>query len=364
MRGEIAAVLRRQIISIPLRVGQAISMFVDASWREQRMAAATVVTAVLAAATSWYWIGAPMGNPVDRATYLDTSDSTANLQARCEISEKQSSLHVLSADEERALKPKDEFQECETCPRMVVIPAGKFLMGSPPDEKDRMDNEGPLHEVTLSRPFAVGKFEVTFAEWDACVAGGSCRFWANPWDSGWGRDRQPVIDVTWYNAKDYVAWLSKKTGKQYRLLSEAEWEYAARANSATRFHFGDDDSDLGQYAWYRQNSNSRPHPVGQKRPNAFGLFDMHGNVEEWLEDCASANYLGAPIDGAARTDRQSCGHVLRGGSWAHAARHLRVADRVAAPSDERNSAIGFRVARTLDVAPSEPVEAEPDRLPN
>src|SRR5262249_19680775 len=148
----------------------------------------------------------------------------------------------LTVAEERALKPKDSFRECDVCPEMVVVPAGRFMMGSSPPgiaalgketKNDRYQKEGPQREGATPRPFTVGKFEVTFTEWDACVADGGCKH--NPGDEGWGRGKRPVINVSWDDVtKEYLPWLSRKTGKTYRLLSEAEWEYAARAGTTTR----------------------------------------------------------------------------------------------------------------------------------
>jgi formylglycine-generating enzyme required for sulfatase activity len=228
---------------------------------------------------------------------------------------------------------------------MVVVPAGRFKMGSPLEEKDRSSDEGPVHEVSIARPFAVGKFEVTFAEWEACAADGGCQSNRSPSDQGWGRDKRPVINVSWSDAQEYVAWLKKKTGKNYRLLSEAEWEYAARAGTRTRFYFGDSESDLGQYAWFLSIWTQ---PVGQKQPNAFGLYDMHGNVWEWVEDCWVRSYNGAPNDGSARTTGDCRFRVLRGGSSDDLPRILRSASRVGISSDLRGSVYGFRLGRTLD----------------
>jgi len=237
---------------------------------------------------------------------------------------------------------------------MVVVPAGSFKMGSPASEPGRDSDEGPQRKVTIARPFAVGKYEVTFAEWGACVAGGGCASNKSPGDQGWGKGRRPVINVSWNDAKEYVAWLSRKTGKPYRLLTEAEWEYAARgvtsANARhTRFHFGGIDSALGDYAWFTGNSGDRTHEVGQKRPNAWGLHDMHGNVWEWVEDCWHGNYNSAPSDGSAWTTActDNSRRVLRGGSWNSIPENLRSAVRLGVTTVDRNNNLGFRVGRTF-----------------
>jgi formylglycine-generating enzyme required for sulfatase activity len=152
---------------------------------------------------------------------------------------------VLTLEQEKALAARlgSEFKECANgCPVMIVIPAGKFIMGSPENEPDRDTSEGPLHEVTIAKPFAVSKFEVTFEEWDACVVAAACPRAPD----GWGRGEMPVINVSWRDAKQYVAWLSQLTGKEYRLLTEAEWEYAARAGANTRYSWGEDRGPIGQ----------------------------------------------------------------------------------------------------------------------
>ena len=230
---------------------------------------------------------------------------------------------------------------------MVVVPAGKFMMGSPESEEDRFDDEGPQHEVTIAKPFAVGRTEVTFAEWDACVAAGAC---AKASDASWGRGNQPVFNVTWDDAQKYIAWLSRLTGKRYRLLTEAEWEYAARAGATTAYSWGD---EIG-----RGNANCggcgskwdthQPAPVGWFKPNAFGLYDMHGNVEEWVEDAWHESYEGAPVDGSpwlqgGDTSRR----VVRGGSWVDLPQFLRAAVRFRNTSGVRYNDLGFRLARTL-----------------
>ena len=184
----------------------------------------------------------------------------------------------VAAGSDVMLKPGNEFRDCDKdCPEMIVLPAGDFVMGSPEGMGGKQ--ERPAHKITIAKPFAVSKFEVTFDEWDACVTGGGCRHRAD--DRTWGRGRQPVINISWHDAKEYTAWLTNKTGLPYRLLSEAEWEYAARAGTTTRFFFGDEEAALSDFGWSTYNSELKAHPVGQKKPNGFGLYDVHGNAAEW-----------------------------------------------------------------------------------
>jgi formylglycine-generating enzyme required for sulfatase activity len=198
---------------------------------------------------------------------------------------------------QKSLAAGDVFRDCDVCPEMVALPAGQFLMGSPDGEKDRDSDEGPQHEVTI-KPFAIGKYEVTFEEWDACVQAGGCNGY-RPGDQSWGRGKRPVINVSWRDAQAYVAWLSGKTGQSYRLPSEAEWEYVARAGTTTRYAFGDEivakEANFG-------STIGKTTAVGAYPPNRWGLFDMHGNVLEWVEDVYHDGYKGAPSDGTAWTD--------------------------------------------------------------
>ena len=249
----------------------------------------------------------------------------------------------------------DVFRDCDECPEMVVVPAGSFMMGSPAGEEGRRENEGPQHEVTIPRRFAVGKYEVTFAEWDACVAGGGCGG-HRPDDRGWGRGRRPVISVSWEDAKAHVEWLSRKTGKRYRLLSEAEWEYVARAGTAGPFHFGrtistDQANYDGNYTYgsgRKGVDRKKTVSVGSFSANGFGLHDVHGNVWDWVEDCWHGDYSGAPTDGSAWTSGGDCGsRVLRGGSWFNQPRFLRSANRGGITAGNRDGSSGFRLARTL-----------------
>ena len=256
--------------------------------------------------------------------------------------------YVLNAAAERALKPGDSFRECaKDCPEMVVVPAGEFMMGSAADERDHYNNEDPLHRVTIARPLAVSKFEVTFEQWDACVAMGGC---PHVPDGNMGRGTQPVINVSWDNVQQYVVWISTMTGRPYRLLSEAEWEYAARAGTMTAFPWGDevgrnnaDCNGCGSKWDSRQAA-----PVGSFAPNQFGLYDMQGNVWEWVEDCLHTNYEEAPKDGSAWIAQGDCNNrVVRGGSWAGYPVGLRSALRFWYSADDHGNDLGFRVARTL-----------------
>ena len=240
------------------------------------------------------------------------------------------------------------FRDCGGCPEMVVIPAGTFEMGSPGSDGGRRHDEGPQHHVTL-RSFALGMTEVTFDEWDACVRGGGCNGYS-PRSGGWGRGSRPVIFVSWNDAQAYVSWLSATTGAKYRLPSESEWEYAARAGTTTIFHTGATIS-MGQanYTSLLGTGREWTTPVGSFAPNAFGLYDVHGNVWEWVEDCLHDSYQGAPNDGMAWTVGGDCGYrVLRGGSWDLNPPDIRSAKRGRSTADSRNYNAGFRVARTLD----------------
>ena len=223
---------------------------------------------------------------------------------------------------------RSDFRDCPHCPEMVVVRPGSFMMGSPPSEEDRWDNEGPQHRVTIGAAFAVGVYEVTFSEWEACASAGGCGGY-RPHDQRWGRGRRPVINVSWDDAQSYVAWLSGETGESYRLLSESEWEYVARAGTQTRYWWGD---DIGDNRANCDGCGSRwdddgTAPVGSFAANAFGLHDVHGNVWEWVQDCWNDSYVGAPNDGSAWESGECSRRVLRGGSWYLVPRLLRAADR-------------------------------------
>ena len=251
--------------------------------------------------------------------------------------------------------PGRVFRDCDGCPEMVVIPAGSFMMGAPASEEGYGEHEGPQHRVTL-RSFALGATEVTFDEWEACVNGGGC-YERRPDDQGRGRGALPVINVGWVDAQAYVSWLSAETGAAYRLPSESEWEYAARAGTTTPFNTGatistDQANYDGNYTYgsglpgtYRGWTT----PAGTFAPNAFGLYDVHGNVDEWVEGCWHEDYAGAPNDGTAWTSGGDCSRrVLRGGSWCGNPGFLRSAARVRNTTEFQSNCTGFRVARALD----------------
>lgn len=252
------------------------------------------------------------------------------------------------------------FQECETCPQMVTLPAGRFTIGSPASERGRNPDEGPQREVSIATPFAVSRYPVSFDDWDACLAEGGCNA-HRPGDYNWGRGRNPVIFVSWADARAYAAWLSQKTGQVYRLLSEAEWEYAARGCAGPRcggeaFWFGPITPEKANYDW-RQSYEGSPKAQGERKtvavdlgqPNGFGLVQMLGNVRHWVEDCWAASYDGMPGDGSPRLGGDCSRRVTRGGSWSDEPRALRAAARSWEISDARgrSAQIGIRVARVI-----------------
>ena len=245
-----------------------------------------------------------------------------------------------------APSPGETFQDCDECPEMVVVPPGRFTMGSPKREGD--DDERPMRRVRIDYQFAVGVYEATFAEWYACADAGGCGSYI-PDDEGWGRGNRPVIHVSWDDAQSYVRWLSARTGKTYRLLSESEWEYVARAGTETAYSWGDSigvnraNCDGCGSQW----DNEKTAPVGSFAANAWGVYDMHGNVLEWVQDCYNSNSEGAPKDGSAWGSEEGCWRVQRGGSWAESLKDSRSASREDSPTYFRYSFFGFRIARDL-----------------
>jgi formylglycine-generating enzyme required for sulfatase activity len=263
-------------------------------------------------------------------------------------------LKVLSGADEASLKQKSDFRECEKCPEMIVIPAGSFMMGPSDSGSKRTPSDVSRHKVAFAHPFAVGRFAVTFDEWDACVADGGCNGY-KPWDNGWGRGKRPVVNVSWTDAKSYVAWLSDRTGKPYRLLSEAEREYVTRAGTASAFWWGaavsrrqanyDDKSSQDKAAKGRPGQKTMP--VDSYQPNPWGLYQVHGNIWEWVEDCLNDSYGGAPVDGSAWLAGHCDRRVLRGGSWVSTVDAVESGSRYGVQAEGRVSNVGFRVARSL-----------------
>ncbi len=230
------------------------------------------------------------------------------------------------------------FKDCDDCPELVVIPAGKFLMGSKDDPfavPIASKDETPQREVSI-QSFSIGKFEVTQGQWFLIMGETPSRFK--------GRDL-PVDKVSWDDVQEYLFKLSMKTGKKYRLPSEAEWEYAARAGSQTAYPFGDDLKLSSDYAWSAENANRQPHQVGEKKPNKFGIHDMQGNVLEWTQDCWNSNYVGAPNDGSPWMSGQCVSRVVRGGAWGRTDEMMRSARRFSYTTNARIEEQGFRVVR-------------------
>ncbi|NEV63344.1 formylglycine-generating enzyme family protein [Thiorhodococcus minor] len=233
------------------------------------------------------------------------------------------------------------IQDCDSCPELVVVPAGDFTMGS---DQGRPE-ERPPHPVELAKPFAIGVYEVTVEEWDACLREGACDLAPNSRTDA----TLPMSNVSWDDARQYLDWLSRKTGKEYRLPSEAEWEYAASGGTKTRFWWGE---EVGENKASCDDCGSQwdgesPAPVGSFEPNPFGLYDIHGNLWEWTQDCVNRSYQGAPSDGTAWLRGDCLGRMLRGGAWNLDADYMRTTRRHNYDHDVRYYLHGFRVVRSL-----------------
>ncbi len=242
----------------------------------------------------------------------------------------------------QVLKPGDIFRDCENCPEMVVVPPGLFVMGSKTDK-----NERPTRVIRFRKPFAISRFEVTHANWQACVEAGGCT--ETPNDHNWGKNRMPVINVNHGMVQGYAKWLASATGKGYRLPSEAEWEYAARAGSKANYWFGD---DVGANMVNCRKCGSPwsgigNAPVGSFEPNPWGIYDMHGNAYEWVEDCWHDNYVGAPKGPEAWVDGNCQIRVIRGGSWYYYSRMSKSSTRQKNPAAVKSYWLSFRVVRAL-----------------
>lgn len=283
------------------------------------------------------------------------------------------------ADQDRAAIPNGDpefpgspFRDCPRCPEMVMVSAGSFLMGSPETEEGRFEDEGPQREITVRSSFAIGVHEVTFEEWDACVDDGGCDGY-RPEDGGWGRGRRPVTEVSWQDARGYVEWLSEETGHPYGLPSEAQWEYAARAGTRTARYWGESAAEQCRYAngfdrdlartnekglaMFEEHGMTYPScsdgqgegtaPVGSYEPNAFGLYDMIGNLTEWTDDCWNPDHSGRPENAGTRFSGDCSRRILRGGTWAYPSEFLRSAYRFQFELDHRDNGLGFRVIRVI-----------------
>ena len=264
-----------------------------------------------------------------------------------------------------AQAPGDVFRDCEVCPEMVVLPSGSFVIGAPDSEAGRWRNQGPQQQVTVDHAFAVGIYEVTFEEWHACVRASGCDA-HEPDGRGWGRGRRPVINVRWNDAWRYADWLTGLTGEEYRLLSEAEWEYMARAGTQTTRYWGESLGEQCRYAngygtfGFANYPISYMDPAGCQdrqattasaatdRPNGFGLYDVLGNVEEWVDDCWKESYEGAPMDGSPWYEGDCTRQMSRGGFWHDAPELLRSAGRNWAAAGRRLPYKGFRLARRVN----------------
>jgi formylglycine-generating enzyme required for sulfatase activity len=282
-------------------------------------------------------------------------------------------IETAVANERQCLKPKDTFKDCPSCPLMVVIPSGEFAMGSPTTEEAREGTEAPQHKVKIPKPLAVGRFAVTFGEFATFVqetnyaVGDSCWSYDNEkWQERAARsfrnpgfaqsDRHPVVCVSWEDAKAFAGWLSKTTGKNYRLLTEAEREYVARAGTATPFWWGASISAAqanydSTFAYAQGSKGERSKGtvrVDTFTPNPWGLYSAHGNVWEWVEDCWHENYDGAPGDGSAWISGDCSRRVIRGGSWVSAPAYLRSSFRSSVAASDHRNAIGFRLVRSLE----------------
>ncbi len=334
-------------------------------------------------AHKWFNLAASLGE----AAALEERDALAVLMTPMELAEARQRAEVERERQERQQLVRKwpsgkKFRDCVECPELVVVPAGSFMMGSPESEEGLYDWEGPVHEVTIPKPFAVGIYEVTVGEFGHFVnesghSQGEVECWiykedewqevsGNSWNKpGFSQtDAHPVVCVSWEDAREYVRWLSQKTGENYRLLSESEWEYVARAGTRTVRYWGESESGQCRHANGLDRSAKEEYssaedaadcddgyvhtaPVGSFSANAFGLYDVHGNVWEWVGDCWNENYKGAPTDGSVWELGECEYRVLRGGSWDVNPRLLHSAGRVWNTTGYRDYGVGFRVARTL-----------------
>jgi formylglycine-generating enzyme required for sulfatase activity len=284
------------------------------------------------------------GSATDFKTYLDAfPDGRYVAEAKRRLQEIENRGIVLTPPPPASARDTASgraVRDCSECPELVPVSPGTFMQGA----SDGFPFEAPVHQVTIRKPYLIGRREVTFAEWDACVAQGGCRF--SPDDRGAGRGMRPATGLSWSDTQDYVLWLSRKTGKTYRLPTESEWEYAARGGTTTSFPWGA-GMDKGRANCQGCNGATATAlaDAGSFPPNAFGLFDMSGNAAEWVEDCWNDSYRQAPTDGSAWVKARCQERVLRGGSYNNESRFVRSASRYKYDYDVRFQANGFRVVR-------------------
>jgi formylglycine-generating enzyme required for sulfatase activity len=273
------------------------------------------------------------------------------------------SIPAMSSDS--PLKSGDVFKDCESCPELVVIPAGKFLMGDTEfsyqtmfivnGHRDPPFRNGPVHQVEIKKPFAMGRFEITLEEWDACVKEGPCEVrrsaptsLAEQWRKGLGSGRYPQQFVNFEDVQTYMVWMTKKTGFIYRLPSEAEWEYAARGGTDTHFWWGNEYISNKTVVTYMNPEGGDIAEVGSKEANPFGLFDMLGNLNEWTLDCVHDDYKAAPTDGAAWLEGNCKQRMVRGASYEDMYLNwIVVTARNHGPKNVRDMGLGFRILREL-----------------
>ena len=319
----------------------------------------------------------PSGMHIEEATRIrrllkDQSDDDKAFQAALKLNNKEAyqayidafpkGVNVTSAlqrIDDLTLRPGKIFRDCATCPEMVVIPAAAFWQGSEEGSELALSMEKPRRLVTIDEPFAVGIHEITMAQWDQCFSEKGCS--TQPTDNGWGRGNRPVIMVSWNDAEEYVHWLSEKTGQAYRLPSESEWEYVARAGEQSDWpsghpaivcKFGNVAGAETGFRWQhdacRDDRALGTMPVGSLRANEFGLYDTIGNVSEWTADCMNLSYVDAPVDGSAWGRGICSSHMTRGGSWITGSKEIRLPARFNLKNGDRNDFTGFRVVRTID----------------
>ncbi len=319
----------------------------------------------------------PAGLHIEEATRIrrllkDQSDDDKAFQTALKLNNKEAfqayidafpkGVNVTSAlqhIDDLTLRPGKTFRDCDDCPKMMVIPPAAYWQGSADDSPLALSMEKPRRLVTIDKPFAVSIYEVTMAEWDSCFNDKGCT--SQPGDNGWGRGNRPVIMVSWNDAQEYVHWLSEKTGQSYRLPSESEWEYVARAGQESDWpgghpaivcEFGNIAGAETGFKWQHDQCRDKTAlgttPAGSFRANAFGLYDTIGNVAEWTADCMNLSYVDAPVDGSAWGKGICSSHMTRGGSWITGSREIRLPARFNLKNGDRNDFTGFRVVREIN----------------